>query len=111
MRRRLLAVLSILALTLCVGRVASWASPAANAHSCCQAPKGKTAPAMEQCCPDAAATISPRVSSALVVTAFVPAAPRLSASQPATSLTVAPAAPPGASGYLATAPARAPPLA
>lgn len=111
MPRRLLAVLSVLALTLCVGRVSAWASsPAASAHSCCQAPKDRTAPVMEQCCPDAAATVSPRLAPALVVATALPAALGLPKSRLEISFAPVPLAPAGASPFLAAGPARAPPL-
>ncbi|HXT00107.1 MAG TPA: hypothetical protein VN915_05495 [Elusimicrobiota bacterium] len=111
MRRRLFAVLSVLALTLCVGRVAAWASPTASAHACCQAPKGRTAPVMEQCCPDAAATISPRLAPVFVVAEILPSAPSLPAPRLELSFAPVPTAPPGASLHRTTGPARAPPLA
>jgi hypothetical protein len=113
MRRRLLAVLSVLALTLCVGRVSAWAaSPAAGAHACCQAPKGRApVPTMESCCPVGAAVVAPRAALSTVVTTAVVAAPRLPAPSLLAFAVAVPSAPPGASFHLATGLARAPPLA
>jgi hypothetical protein len=113
MRRRLLAVLSVLALTLCVGRVGAWASsPAASAHACCQAPKGRSpVPTMESCCPVAAAVVAPKLAAVAIIAFVVLAAPRLPAPQVLISAVPVLAAPPGTSSHRATGPARAPPLA
>ena len=112
MRRRLLAVLSVLALTLCVGRVSAWAAaPAASAHSCCQAPKGAApVPTMESCCPVAAAVVSPRLAPSAVVAAAAVAAPRLPAPSLLAIAVAVPSSPPGATVYRTAGPARAPPL-
>lgn len=113
MRRRLLAVLSVVALTLCVGRVSAWASsPAASQHACCQAPKGRApVPTMESCCPVAAAVVSPRLAPTPSVAIAAVAAPRLPAPSIRAFAVAVPSASPWAALYITAGPARAPPLA
>jgi len=110
--RRLFAILSVLALTLCVGRVSAWAStPTASEHACCPAPKGTApAPTLTACCPIAAAVVSPRLPYAPVVSAAFAASPRLPPSRELAFIVAAPTAPPEPTYYLTPGSARAPPL-
>jgi hypothetical protein len=113
MRRRVLAVLSVLALTICVGRVSAWASsPAASAHACCQAPKSHApVPTMESCCPIGAAVVAPRLSVENAPAVAAAAAPRLPAPSVLAFAVAVPSAPPWAAFFNTAGPARAPPLA
>jgi|GEM_PF-3641687 len=111
MRRRIIGVLSVLALALCTARVASWAAPAADPHACCHTPKGTVPPAsLVECCPAAAAAVAPHVL-APVLTALTCAAPAVAPAPRLVSSATVPAAPPGPRAYRAASPARAPPLA
>lgn len=112
MTRRLFAALTAAALMLCVGRAAAWASPSARAHACCQLPKGKAAPAaVTDCCPIAAATISPRLAPASAPAAFFSRAPERIDSVVFVGVAVPSPAPPDFRASRPTPPARAPPLA
>lgn len=109
MRRKIVAVSSIIALALCFGRVGAWAS-ADDAHACCRASAPSTpGPAFTECCAPAAVGAATRLSSdAAVITVVSPA---LSSALTFFGAAAQDQAPPGLVAFRADAPTRAPPLA
>ena len=107
MRRRIAAVLTVLALAACFGRVSAWASMG-DAHACCASDPSET-PTLVECCPTPAAVAAPHspVPDLVLidVPAFIPVFAASFATEDASS------APPGPQTLRSAVPARAPPLA
>lgn len=112
MKKKAAAVLAVLALTLCFGRVSAWAAPAGDPHACC---RGAEAPApvettLSECC-----SVPAAVGSVVLVRAdvlvFALAQPVFPAPAPAFVVLDQRPAPPGPQTHRAANPARGPPLA
>lgn len=110
MLRKLFATVTVLALALCAGRVAAYASPTADAHACCHAQKASTPKAvLVDCCPIAAAVTAPSLTDPLF--AIMPhSAPSAVTVAVLIAPLPVPTSPPGPRTYRAASPARAPPL-
>ncbi len=106
MRRRIAAVLTVLALASCFGRVSAWAAGPGEAHACCAPAK---APVLSDCCAVGAAVAAPQSPRPDLVLVALPA-PVVVPSGFVALAAEAPA-PPGPQILRASVPARAPPLA
>jgi hypothetical protein len=110
MTRKFAAILAVLALATCAGRVSAWASAPGDEHACCRGEaSAPETPAVIECCATPAAVAAVRVPAPAVVLVGVPAAePLVPVFAP---LAVESEAPPGPQTLRAAVPARAPPLA
>ena len=107
MRRRIAAVLTVLALAACFGHVSAWAS-IGDAHACCASDPSQT-PTLVECCPTTAAVAAPNAPAPnlvlIDVPVFVPAPAAALAAKDESSV------PPEPQTLRSAVPARAPPLA
>lgn len=107
--RRLSALVAVLALAACFGRVSAWAAPAGDPHACCSGEAPAKAPAVAECCATTAAVAAPQAPVPDLAVVDIPVldvpAPRFA--PPAAEAS----APPGPQTRLSSVPARAPPPA
>lgn len=112
MRRKIAAVLTVLALAACFGRVSAWAGVPGDAHACCRNDSSAPAkaPTLAECCPALAAAHALKTVPSQM-TFVVVAAPSLAPSSCVTETISGASSPPGPQTLGASVPARAPPLA
>lgn len=111
MSRKFCAVLAVLALASCFGRVSAWAAVPGDPHACCPGDSAPDkGPVVAECCavPATAAAVKPLAPER---TYFVVAAPVMAPSFSVESVEAAASGPPGPDAFLSSVPARAPPLA
>ncbi|UPT73803.1 MAG: hypothetical protein M0D55_18455 [Elusimicrobiota bacterium] len=76
MTRKFAAILAVLALATCAGRVSAWASAPGDEHACCRGePSAPAEAAVIECCAVPAAVAAVRVPAPDVVLVGMPAAP------------------------------------
>lgn len=112
MKAKAVAVLAVLALISCFGRVLAWAAVPGDPHACCpgESSAPEKGPVVAECCAVSAAAaavkpLAPQVSFIVV------AAPSLAPSLSVESIDAGASGPPGPDALLSAVPARAPPLA
>lgn len=112
MRRRALAVLSVLALASCFGRVSAWANAPGDAHACCRGESSAPAkgPVLAECCAVTAAVGAVKAVPASL-TFIIVESPALATSVTASPVTETGTSPPGPQTFRSAVPARAPPRA
>lgn len=112
MTRKLCAVLAVLALASCFGRVSAWAAVPGDPHACCagESSAPEKGPVVAECCatPASAAAVEPLAPEQSFI---VVAAPSLAPSVAVESVEFDASGPPGPDALLSSVPARAPPLA
>ncbi len=112
MTRRALAVLTVLALASCFGRVSAWANAPGDAHACCRGESSTPAkgPVLAECCAVTAAVGAVKTVPASLTFVIVDS-PAPAPSFAAAPLAEAGSSPPGPQTLRSAVPARAPPLA
>lgn len=112
MKAKAAAVLAVLALASCFGRVSAWASVPGDPHACCAGESSAPAegPVVTECCAAPAAVAAAKPLSP-ELTFVVVAAPSLKPSVSVESVEADASGPPGPNALLSAVPARAPPLA